>query len=125
MAVRYYKDEATIYTRALQLYIFLTFRAKENRLVSYSECCKHMGYKGAGVLGGTLATIAWWCKDNDLPAITSIVVNHEDGKPGPGFTFAKDIPSEQWKVFTKNWHEFMPPSLKDLRASREAHMADA
>ncbi|MFA0340683.1 hypothetical protein AB4552_01000 [Vibrio sp. 10N.222.54.C3] len=69
----------------------------------------------AGVLDQTLAHIAFYCNDNGLPPLTTIVVGKVRGTPG------KDIPikPEEYdmareKVYKFDWYDIHPPTVSGL-----------
>jgi hypothetical protein len=75
-----------------------------------------------GVLDRILGHIAYYCIDNKLPPLTSIIVGKGRGTPG------RDIPidlgkvdGEREKVYAYDWHNVYPPSANDLPASYERH----
>ena len=58
-----------------------------------------------------------WCLLNGLPLITSIVVQLQTGKPGPGFlnTFpGMDLQQEQMAAFRFDWSVVERPSAQEM-----------
>jgi hypothetical protein len=57
-----------------------------------------------------------WCDREELPALTSIVVEKETGIPSTGLTTVTEnnFPAEQQRVFSFDWYSIFPPSLKEL-----------
>ena len=71
--------------------------------------------KAAGVLDRVLGHIAFYCIENELPALTSIVVGKKRGTPG------EDIPidpatldAEREKVYATDWYDIYPPSAEEF-----------
>ena len=59
-----------------------------------------------------------YCDREGLPALTSIVVNKETGKPGPGFNDrGRDLPDLQNEVFRFPWFDYYPPAEAELQES--------
>jgi hypothetical protein len=78
--------------------------------------------KAAGVLDQILGHVAFYCIDNDLPALTSIVVGKGRGTPGD------DIPIEQGnmdahreKTYDFDWYSVYLPTAEELHECFENH----
>ncbi len=71
--------------RALQTWQYLIARAQNRQLVRYTELAHLMGYTDNRPLTPILGHIMYYCHDQHLPPLTTIVVNRK-GTPGPGFT---------------------------------------
>jgi hypothetical protein len=105
--------------RALQAWIILVSAAKNRQTLTYEGLSILMyGKKAAGVLDKILGHIAYYCEDNDLPALTSIVVGKNRGTPG------EDIPVDRAEidrlredVYKCDWFDLHPPSAKKLAKS--------
>ena len=73
--------------RAVQAWQILVGKAMNRQTITYLELSRLMYKKDAqGVLDKILGHIAYYCIDNKLPALTSIVVGKGRGTPG------RDIP---------------------------------
>lgn len=106
--------------RALQIWQILIGKAHNRQLTTYKEVSTLLGYKGSGVLGDPLGHIAFYCNLNNLPALTSIVVNEETGEPGQSIPIPKDkIHTNQANVFQYNWFGIIPPSPTDFKEAWE------
>ena len=73
------------------------------------------GQDAAGVLNRILGHVAYYCLDQELPPLTSIVVGKGRGTPG------QDIPmdlqkrdSERERVYETDWYDIYPPHAKEL-----------
>mgnify|MGYP001037999218 FL=1 len=76
------------------------------------------GRQASGVLDAILGHIAFYCKEHDLPPLTSIVVNSETGVPGDGIPI-QNIPSVREEVYRFDWYDILPPSAEFLKISFE------
>src|SRR5947208_16405128 len=86
--------------RGLQIYNILAGAAAHHQIITYGHLAKLMNYKGAGVLAQPLNHVLAWCRFNDLPPLTSLVVNRETGLPGPGMTAPGEFNANQMKVMS-------------------------
>jgi len=91
--------------------------------LTYIGLARTMYHRNAqGVLDSVLGHIAFYCIDNDLPPLTSIVVGLGRGTPG------KDIPmdltkidAEREKVYATDWYDIYPPSADELQTAYRNH----
>jgi len=76
--------------------------------------------KAAGVLDKILGHIAFYCIDNELPPLTSIVVGKGRGTPGKDIPVDQDNMDEQReRVYDFDWYNIYPPRAKKLHESFE------
>jgi hypothetical protein len=68
---------------------------------------------GAGVMGAKLEPLFRWCQHNQLPILTSLIVNELTGVPGHDLG-VPDFPAEQQKVFSTEWYTIVPPTADEL-----------
>jgi len=109
--------------RAVQAWQILVGMAMNRQTTTYLGLSRLMYNKDAqGVLDRILGHIAYYCIDNDLPPLTSIVVGKGRGTPG------RDIPvdlstidEQRESVYDFNWYNVYPPSEDDLKAAFENH----
>src|SRR5271165_3604880 len=87
--------------RALQAWQILIGHAMNRQTTTYQRLSRLMYQKDApGVLDEILGHIAFWCIDNGLPPLTSIVVNKQRGKPGADIPIdPPTIDSQREKVY--------------------------
>ncbi|MCK9284899.1 MAG: hypothetical protein M0P39_11510 [Rhodocyclaceae bacterium] len=105
--------------RAVQAWLILVGAAMNRQTLTYEGLSLLMyRRKAQGVLDRILGHVAFYCNDNDLPALTSIVVGKKRGTPGA------DIPmdlerrdTERERVYAKDWYDIYPPSAEKLRES--------
>lgn len=109
--------------RAVQAWQILVSAGMNRQTLTYNGLSLLMYNKNAaGVLDKILGHIAFYCKDNKLPVLTSIVVGKGRGTPG------KDIPvepavmdQEREKVYKLDWYNIYPPSAEELLESCLKH----
>ena len=107
--------------RAVQAWQILVGAAMNRKTYTYEILSiKMYGKKAAGVLDKILGHIAFYCNDNDLPALTSIVVGKGRGTPG------RDIPVDQTnmdalreEVYEFDWYNVYPPTAEELHEAFE------
>ncbi len=74
-----------------------------------------LGFKGAGTLANMLGHVMFYCKINDLPPLTVIVVNQDTGLPGEGLAVTGiDLNAEREHVYLFNWYGIYPPSSEEF-----------
>jgi hypothetical protein len=102
--------------RAMQAWQFLVSAAMHRQTLTYQGLSRLMyGKDAAGVLDKILGHIAFYCIDNDLAPLTSIVVGKGRGTPG------QDIPidrtktdTERERVYSTDWYDICPPTADEL-----------
>jgi hypothetical protein len=103
MPVRKFGDDTHYNTRALQAYQILIGLAANRQTLTYGLLSERMSYAGGRgeILAHPLGCIMRRCKANDLPALTSLVVDRKTGLPASGLdTVAGDeFPAEQQRIF--------------------------
>ena len=104
----------TKYERAAQFWSVLVLAARTQQVLSYDIVGRLTGIPRQGV-GEFLGPIQDYCKRNDLPPLTSLVVNEETGLPGVGFTEATDIFGAQARAFVYDWFRRETPSPEDFK----------
>ena len=109
--------------RAVQAWQILVGKAMNRQTVTYEGLSVLMYVKeAAGVLAGILGHIAFYCMDNDIPILTTIVVGKGPGKPGDRIPIDPEkIDEEREKVYGHNWYDIYPPSEADLATAYKRH----
>ena len=107
--------------RAVQAWQILVGHAMRGQTLSYEELSRLMYQKAAaGVLAGILGHVAFYCKGNELPILTAIVVGKYRGTPGEQIPLAPDdVDVERQKVFKYDWYNVYPPTEDALRSAFE------
>lgn len=88
----------------------LTNIAKDRKLISYGELGKRIGIHHRAIRF-VLGLIQDYCLDHELPPITILVINKNDGKPGDGFIAwdVEDIDNGLSQVYNYNWKNYQNP----------------
>jgi hypothetical protein len=109
--------------RAVQAWQILVGKAMNRQTVTYEGLSKLMyGKKAAGVLAAILGHIAFYCKDSNLPPLTTLVVGKGPGKPGDRIPLdPARIDEERENVYQHDWYNIHPPSEADLASAYKAH----
>jgi len=110
------------YQRAVQLWPLLVFAARHQLLLSYSTIQHLTGIPRVGV-GGMLGLITRYCQEHNLPWLTFIVINEENGQPGEGplpgarrqYGDALPLHAMQSRVFIYDWFKRPAPSVEDFK----------
>lgn len=104
----------TRYQRASQIWSLLICAARDRKTYRYGDIADILGFGGAGVMAPLLGCIMWYCKDNNLPPLTVLVVNRQTGLPGEGLSTLEEINSDRESVFKFNWFDIEPPQNCDF-----------
>ena len=108
--------------RAVQAWQILVGKAMNRQTVTYEGLSELMyGKKAAGVMANILGHVAFYCIDNDLPGLTSIVVGKRSGEPGEEIPIAGHADEEREKVYGYDWYDICPPQQSDLTEARARH----
>ena len=109
--------------RAVQAWQILVGKAINRQTVTYEGLSKLMdGKEAAGVLAAILGHIAFYCQDNDVPALTTLVLEKGTGKPSDGIPLEPTrIDEEREKVYQYDCYDVYPPSEIDLAAAYRRH----
>lgn len=110
--------------RAIQAWQILVGKAMSRQTVTYLRLSQLMYKKNAsGVLDKILGHIAFYCIDNKLPALTSIVVGKGRGTPGTDIPLdMSQLDALREKVYEYDWFNIYPPEKEQLIASFDAHV---
>ncbi|WP_319523278.1 hypothetical protein [uncultured Desulfosarcina sp.] len=100
--------------RAVQLWSLLVLAAKNRQILTYDFVAKATGMMTPGI-GDMLRPIQQYCIENDLPPLTSLIVNGNTGLPGTGFIAAENVPKAQLETFEHVWIEHKAPSPEQFR----------
>jgi hypothetical protein len=109
--------------RAVQAWQILVGMAMNRQTTTYLGLSRLMYQRDApGVLDEILGHIAYYCIDNKLPRLTSIVVGKGRGTPGQGFPGEiLDIDKLRESVYENVWYNVYPPSEDELKKAFENH----
>lgn len=109
--------------RAVQAWLILVSAAMHRQTLTYELLSVLMyGRKAQGVLDKILGHIAFYCIDNKLPPLTSIVVGKKRGTPGADIPIdLRQRDAERERVYAQDWYDIYPPSSDDLQKSFAKH----
>jgi len=99
--------------RAQQLWSLLALAATNRQILTYDIVARLSGVVRPSI-GDFLRPIQQYSTDQNLPALTSIVVSEDSGLPGTGFIAAQDVPAAQCRVFEHRWLDTRAPSAEQL-----------
>jgi len=93
--------------------------ATRRETATYTQLNDKIDRGGARFLAHSLGHLMRWCKNNNLPGLTSLVVDNETGLPAEGLTTVEPdkFPAEQQKVFRYDWFSHLPPTIDELGKS--------
>lgn len=127
-AAKFYKRGDPLHVRAQQIWMILISHVESQKEYSknpitttYGRLAEKMGMSSkAGVtLGRQLGLIAYFCIENNLPMLNSIVVN-ERGTPGDECPEAPGgFRDEQKRVLDYSWFEVRVPTTGTFRKVRD------
>jgi hypothetical protein len=123
MAIKHFNPTSKHPARAVQAWQILVGAAMSRQTLTYKGLARMMYHRDAqGVLDHILGHIAFYCIDNDLPPLTSIVVGLGRGTPGHDIPIdLTKIDTEREKVYARDWYDIYPPSADELHACYENH----
>ncbi|MGO8990345.1 MAG: hypothetical protein ACLQGU_05190 [bacterium] len=109
--------------RAVQAWQILVGMAMRRQTTTYEGLSGLMyGKKAQGVLDRILGHVAFYCIDNGLPALTSIVVGKGRGTPGDDIPLdISMVDKERERVYKHDWYDTYPPSEVELKAAYQKH----
>ena len=90
------------------IYPLLVKHAKSRTRLTYGEILDILGYekntRGHAIRFG-MDIIVLYCKENDYPQLTSLIVNKHSGVPTEGYAYGdgEDIPEEHSQCFDHKW----------------------
>ena len=109
--------------RAVQAWQILVGAAMNRQTLTYKLLSLKMFQKeAAGVLDKTLGHIAFYCMDNNLPPLTTIVVGKNRGTPGHEIPIdPDDYDQAREDVYEFDWYNVYPPTDEELLESFNNH----
>src|SRR5260370_1301967 len=122
--MRTYNPHSQHPARAVQAWQILVGKAMSRQTLTYEGLSVLMyGKRAAGVMDRILGHIAFYCIDEGLPPLTSIVVGKRRGRPGDDIPIdATTIDQQREGVYRHNWYDVYPPSEDELSAALAAHV---
>lgn len=114
-----FNPSSTQQRRAVQAWQILVGAAMNRQTLTYELLSTRMyGKKAAGVLDKILGHVAFHCKENELPPLTSIVVGKKRGTPGQDIPIdLATVDAQREETYQFDWYNIYPPSAKELAAA--------
>ena len=110
--------------KALQTWLILISKAVNRQTIRYNELARKLGYENPLFpLNQILGHIMFFCRQNNIPPLTIIVVN-QDGIPGEGLITVElnninEFLRTQENVFNFEWFNYLPPTTDELHSAWE------
>ncbi len=113
---RFFNENPTQATRALQIWQILIGCAARRETVIYEELARKMGHGQPKVLAKQLGHVLYYCEQHGLPPLTVLVVNKNTGLPGEGFPGSEPQRGRvRERVFQFDWYGVYPPTAEDFQ----------
>lgn len=95
---------------ALKAWMVLVPLAAQRGTIQYGQLAELVGYRGVWAnVGNFLEPIAAYCRAHELPALTTLVVAKDTGRPSR--TEVHNVDAERERVYAINWHTILPTLL--------------
>jgi hypothetical protein len=104
------------FERAQQIWSLLVWAAAHRQTLTYDVLGRLIGLPQPE-LGRLLEPVQSLCILEDLPPLTSLVVESRSGQPGEGFIAAADVPQAQAEVFAYGWLDRAAPTADQFAAA--------
>ncbi len=105
--------------RSAQFWSVLVFAARQQKLLSYDMLEKMTGIPRFAQ-SRPLGNIYFYCKQEGLPHLTSIVLEQKTGWPAADeFKKGMDLPAEHRRVFIFDWLKDGSPKADDFQRARD------
>ena len=117
-----FSSNPTVESRAIQIWQILVGLAYNRQTLTYEKLSRLLGFKGSGTMGQFLNPIMNYCKLNELPALTVLVVEKYLGVPGEGLITVKDVDSEREQVYDYDWFNVYPPDETEFAQALTAKL---
>lgn len=118
MAVRFFNDNATVESRACQIWQILVGHAMRRQTLTYQDLAHLLGHNQPKVLARQLGAIYFYCLQNKLPLLTVLVVNKATGEPGLGLEPDAERGKLRERVYQYDWYGIVPPTLEEYQEAR-------
>jgi hypothetical protein len=109
--------------RAAQFWSVLVMATRTQQLLSYTMV-EGMTRIPRQAQGRPLGDIFFYCKQNGLPSLTSIVLEQKTGRPAaPEFDPPFDLDGEHRRVFIFDWLKHGCPKVEEFQEARDKEEA--
>lgn len=105
--------------RACVVWVLLTLSAIKRQTLTYHLLAKLLGVS-RNDLGPVLEPIQSYCILENLPPLTSLVVNAQTGIPNAGFIAEANLPQAQADVWGHDWLAQSVPAAQDFEQALAA-----
>lgn len=109
--------------RALQLWSVLALAAWTRTVLTYEEVANLTGLPND--CGNVLGHIHYYCVQNGLPLLPTLVISKHTGKPSTSQYNNVELTVEHRRCFAHDWMGQGVPSLADLESAYQMGMATA
>ena len=108
----------TLAQRAMQFWSVLVFAARTQQVLSYEMLFQLTGVVARGQ-SKELGIIWTYCEQQQLPILTSIVLEQSTGRPADPLLNAAltDLAAEHRRVFIFDWFKNPAPTLAEFQAA--------
>ena len=105
----------TKHQRVQHVWSLLVCAARDRKTYTYGGLADALGIPGgARAMRHYLAPVMYYCREQQLPPLTVLVVNRETGLPGEGLTTLENVNLDREKVFAYKWFQREPPKTGDF-----------
>jgi len=101
--------------RTIQIWQVLINLAHNRQTITYEKLAEIIGMGTMGVVvTQSLETLMSYCKNNNLPPLTILVVQKHSGIPGQGLTTIEELNADREKVFNYEWLQLPPLKISEI-----------
>lgn len=121
--MRTFNPSSSHSARAVQCWQILVGKAMNRQTVTYEGLGELMFQRrAAGVLAQILGYVAFYCNDQGLAPLTTLVVRKSGGEPGSGIPVDQTtIDAQREDVYSTDWFDIYPPSEEELSEAYARH----
>ena len=114
----------TKYQRVQHVWSLLVCAARDRRTYTYGGLADALGIRdGAQAMRHYLAPVMYYCREQQLPPLTVLVVSRDTGLPGEGLTTLENVNRDRERVFAHGWFQMELPETGDFEEATGASSA--
>ena len=98
----------------IEVYEILVSTATDRGTTHYKYIGDQVGASARAVDGLYLVPIYEYCKANNFPNLTSIVVKKGTDEPGAGWASKRTLKSDRVEVYAFPWRDYASPTAEDF-----------
>ena len=106
------QQESEPLEKVIETYLMLVEFATKTEKITYGHIGGEFGVAARAVGGILLDPISYYCRNNGLPNLTSIVVRKDTGEPGDRYMTRETPQRDREKVYAFPWRDHAPRQLK-------------